>query len=109
MAEIEEKIMDDALDILSSMYGEVPEIIQHIWHLIPIGQEITLSNGRVGRLKAFVLPSERNGRWEFGFDVVFDKGSPDHLEFFLKHTGGGGTLSEPVAIAGPISTGSVDQ
>ncbi len=93
--------MDDPIKFTERLYGEVPEIMQHIWSLLPIGQEIVLSNGRVGRIKAFVEPRERDGRWELGFDVTFAQGSPDHLEFFLKHTGGGGMIGVPTT---PIVT-----
>lgn len=86
----------DPIAFTEGLYGEVPEIVRQLWHMLPLGQEITLSNGRVGKLKPFVEPRERDGRWEFGFDVVFEKGSPDHLEFFLKHTGGGGMICEAI-------------
>lgn len=89
-------------DFLPGLYGEVPEILWEIFHRMPFGQTFTLSNGRVGLLKKFVEPRRRDetGMWEFGFDIVFEKGSPDHLEFFVKHTGGGGFLCEPVAVPG---------
>ena len=93
----------DPIAFTEKLYGEVPEIMQHLWSTLPFGGEIKLSNGRTGRLKRFVEPRERDGRWELGFDVTFDDGaSPDHLEFFLKHTGGGGMVMAPNA--GPIGT-----
>lgn len=85
-------------DQLPGIYGEVGEIVREVFHRMPFGQEFTLSNGRKGRIKKFVEPRQREegGRWEFGFDVVFDEGSPDHIEFFVKHTGGGGFTTQPV-------------
>lgn len=103
MTKIENEI--DPVEFTEGLYGEVPEIIRHLWAMLPLGQEIVLSNGRIGRLKAFVQPRERDGRWEFGFDVVFDKGSPDHLEFFLKHTGGGGMVCEAVTPIASTASG----
>lgn len=90
---------------LPGIYGELPEIIREIWSRLPFGQEFTLSNGRRGRFKKFVEPRihSETGRWECGFDVVFDEGSPDHLEFFIKHTGGGGLCGVPTR---PISAQS---
>jgi hypothetical protein len=77
-------------DNFKHLYRELPEIMQKLWELMPIGKEIALSNGRVGIIKKFYEPTEEEGQLSFGFDVVFEKGSPDHLEFVLKHTGGGG-------------------
>lgn len=102
MSKIEGDI--DPIEFTEKLYGEVPEIIRHIWALLPFGQEIALSNGRVGKLKPFVEPRERDGRWELGFDVVFATGSPDHLEFFLKHTGGGMVCEAVVPIADTSSS-----
>jgi hypothetical protein len=95
---------DIVSDMLPGIYGEVGEIIAEICARMPYGQEIHLSNGRVGRFKKFAPPSidEETGRWKFGFDIVFDKGSPDHLEFYVKHTGGGGFVgvaTTPIAPA----------
>lgn len=90
---------DEAQDFLDEhlpgLYGEMPEVIREIWARLPFGTEFTLSNGRKGRFKKFVEPRIRDGMWECGFDIVFDEGSPDHLEFFVKHTGGGGMCSVP--------------
>ncbi len=98
----EAEMMGTAADILDRLWGEVPEVIRHLWSMMPIGQEIRLSNGRVGKVVKFIEPRLREGEgWEFGFDVRFDVGSPDHLEFMVKHTGGGGTLGEPIAEPGP--------
>ena len=80
---------------LPGIYGELPEIMREIFPRLPFGTEFVLSNGRKGRFKKFVEPRERDGRWECGFDIVFDEGSPDHLEFFIKHTGGGGFCGVP--------------
>lgn len=96
MSEAPEDI--DPIAFTEKLYGEVPEIMQFLWAIGPWGQEVKLSNGRVGRFKRFVEPRERDGRWEYGFDVIFEDGaSPDHLEFFMIHTGGGGMVMAPNA------------
>jgi hypothetical protein len=88
---------------LPGIYAEVGEVITDVFARMPFGQEFTLSNGRKGRIKKFVEPRQRDGRWEFGFDVVFDEGSPDHLEFFVKHTGGGGMVAVPTTPIAPAT------
>ena len=94
----------DPTEFVQSLYGEVPEIMQHLWSMMPLGKEIHLSNGRVGKVVKFVEPRLREGQgWEFGFDVRFETGSPDHLEFMVKHTGGGGAVGVPVTPIAPIS------
>ncbi len=94
----------DPVQFLEGLYGEVPEIMQHLWSLMPIGKEIHLSNGRVGKVVKYIEPRLREGQgWEFGFDVRFDVGSPDHLEFMVRHTGGGGGVGVPVTPSAPIS------
>src|ERR1700688_3185416 len=82
-------------DQMPGIYGEVGEIIREVFARMPYGQEFTLSNGRVGRIKKFIEPRQNDGQWEFAFDVAFDVGSPDHIEFFVKHTGGGGFVAVP--------------
>ena len=75
-------------DNFKHLYRELPEVMQKLWELMPIGEKIILSTGREGVIKKFYAPDGEDN--SFGFDVVFEKGSPDHLEFVLKHTGGGG-------------------
>jgi len=91
--------MDDQDEFLNEhipgIYAEVGEIIREVFVRMPYGQELTLSNGRVGRIKKFIEPRQNEGKWEFAFDVTFDVGSPDHIEFFVKHTGGGGFVAVP--------------
>ena len=101
MTKIETDI--DPVEFTNGLYGEVGEILQEIFHRMPFGQEVTLSNGRVGRIKKFIEPRMRDDQWEFGFDIVFDVGSPDHLEFFVKHTGGGGMVGEPITPIKPVT------
>lgn len=92
----------DPVEFVNGLYGEVPEIMHHLWALMPLGKEIHLSNGRVGKIVKYIEPRLREGHgWEFGFDVRFAIGSPDHLEFMVRHTGGGGMVCEPVT---PIQT-----
>lgn len=94
----------DPVEFTQGLYGEVPEIMQHLWSLMPLGKEIHLSNGRVGKVVKFIEPRLReDGNWEFGFDVRFEVGSPDHLEFMVKHTGGGGAVGIPTT---PIASTS---
>ena len=68
---------------------------------MPIGQKFTLSNGRTGKIVRFYKHPKVSedgaykDRWCFGFDVHFQEGSPDHLEFFVYHTGGGGFVGDP--------------
>jgi hypothetical protein len=97
---VSEPPMDAVEEVLNEhipgIYGEVPEVMREIFARFPFGQEFTLSNGRKGRIKTFVEPSNEAGTWAFGFDVVFDEGSPDHLKFWVAHTGGGGFVQEPV-------------
>ena len=75
------------------IYAEVEEVMREIYARLPYGEEITLSNGRVFQLKKFSAVKEHEGRYRFGFDAVFEQGSPDHLEFYTRHTGGGGYVS----------------
>ena len=94
----------DPNEFVQGLYGEVPEIMHHLWSMMPLGKEIHLSNGRVGKVVKFIEPRLREGQgWEFGFDVRFETGSPDHLEFMVKHTGGGGAIGVPVTPIAPIS------
>jgi len=88
---------------LPGIYAEVGEVIVEVFSRMPFAQEFILSNGRKGRIRKFVEPRQRDGRWEFGFDVVFDEGSPDHLEFFVKHTGGGGMVAVPTTPVVPMA------
>ena len=88
------------IEFVESLYGEVSEIMEELWALHPWDKEIKLSNGRAGVIKPFVTPRERDGRWEFGFDIIFTDGSsPDHLEFFVRNTGGGGMVMASAAPA----------
>lgn len=83
---------EEAHDKLECMMSCSEEIIKEAFHRMPFNQDLVLSNGRIGRFKTFFEPREKDGRWEFGFDFKFDDDgrSPDHLEFYVKHTGGGG-------------------
>jgi hypothetical protein len=92
--------IDDATEALTRMWGDVPEVMKELWHRLPFDQPIILASGRTGHFKKFVEPKIRDeshpnngGCWCFGVDFVFDGGgSPDHFEFYLFHTGGGGAL-----------------
>jgi hypothetical protein len=92
--------IDNAMDVLGRMWGDVPEVMRELWHRLPFDQPIVLANGRTGHFHKFVAPKIRDkshehygGSWCFGVDFVFDdSGSPDHFEFYLHHTGGGGAL-----------------
>lgn len=82
--------MSDIEDLLPGMYADVPEVLRELFHRLPFGEEITLANGRKGRFVKLSEPRIMREQWVFGVDFRFDSGSPDHLEFYLKHTGGGG-------------------
>lgn len=84
-------------ELMPGIYAEVGEVMAEVFARMPFGQEFVLSNGRRGRIKKFIEPyrDPDTGQWKFAFDVVFDEGSPDHLEFFVNHTGGGGSPGSP--------------
>ena len=68
------------------------EAIKDLFHRIPFGEKIHLSNGLIGEIKVFFEPKykakdEFNMRWEAGIDIKFNDGS--HLEFILANTGWG--------------------
>ena len=97
--------MTDLEDFAPGIYHEVEEILKEIFHRVPWGQEIALSSGRKGVIKKFTEPKikrhgENEGRWYFSFDVIFEHGAPDHIEFTIYHTGGGfgGALAEAIAV-----------
>ena len=83
----------DLQDMVPGIYSDVPEVLRELFHRLPFDKPITLANGRTGRFVKLAEPRERDGRWEFALDFRFDSGSPDHLEFYLKHTGGGGFVA----------------
>lgn len=65
------------------------EVTQDIFHRLPWGQEIALSNGTRGTLTKWYEPkvNAETGQTEFGIDVI---GEGWHLEFVCKQTGWGG-------------------
>lgn len=69
------------------LYAPVEEALKTLHAHMPWGLQIPLSDGRVLTLKKFTEVEERDGRFEFGFDLANDS---IHLEFYVKHTGGGG-------------------
>ena len=84
---------EQALDILSDFYKEAPDVLKELYHRLPYGQQFKTSSGRPFHFGKFVEPrlDHETGRWKFGVDAIFDDGkSPDHFEFFVNHTGGGG-------------------
>ena len=85
--------MTDLEDIVHGAYAEVPEVIRELFARIPWEQTFTLSNGRTARIVKFFEPKKDNtGSWHFGLDVKLSGGhGPDHLEFIMTHTGGGGS------------------
>lgn len=88
-------ITDEMGDKLENMLGSVErlteEAIKEVFHRFPWDAEFTLTNGAKCTIRKFVEPRIFDGRWEFGFDVRI-KGvpGPDHIEFYVKQTGGGG-------------------
>jgi len=85
--------MDDNLDLedfMAGVYKDVPEAIKEIFHRMPFGQEVVIG-GRKGNLVSVSnQPTDTETGWNFVFDIRFDNGAPDHLEFTVRHTGGGG-------------------
>lgn len=74
------------------------EVMRDVWHRMPFGQEIALSNGETATIRPFVEPREGNpereddlSRPNFGFDVVGPGGSW-HLEFWTSRGGWGGAV-----------------
>ena len=81
-------------DIMPGLYMEAEEVVREIFKRMPFGEKVTLSNGRTFEIVKFTGPAkDQNGSWCFGVDAKFtDNNGPDHLEFHLQHTGGGGWL-----------------
>lgn len=81
---------------LDRLYAPVEEALRTVHAHMPWGLQIPLADGRVLTLKKFgdVSKREETGRWEFGFDLA---DASIHLEFMVKHTGGGGMVPSDVA------------
>lgn len=75
---------------LARVYADVEEAVRTVFASLPWGLEVKMANGETLVLKKFVEPrrNSETGRWEFGFDLANDN---RHLEFFVRHTGGGGS------------------
>jgi hypothetical protein len=73
-------------------------VLKAIWEAMPWGLKIDLPGGEDAVLKKFVEPRQKDGAWEFGFDVRDTTGAW-HLEFFVKKTGWGGV---PIGRMDPI-------
>ena len=76
------------------------EVMCDVFHRMPFGQQIALSNGKTATIRPFVEPTtaddrtdERKGVPQFGFDVVFDDGS-GHIEFMAYKTGWGAAINQ---------------
>jgi len=87
--------------MMQGAFAEVPELMQEIMHRVSLLGPITLSNGRVctftpvsGKLHDPTAREDTPHHW-FMFDARFETGGPDHLEFTLTHTGGGGFVTDP--------------
>lgn len=84
------KNQDELNDLLETVgarvNGVAMEAVQDLFHRLPWGMEIALSNGKKCVLKKFTEPrlNEETGRPEFGFDL---KGDDWHLEFYVRQTG----------------------
>ena len=76
------------------LYAPVEEVLRTVSAHMPWGLQVTLADGRVLTLKKFGEISQRDGRWEFGFDLANDD---MHLEFMVRHTGGGGAVAPDLA------------
>lgn len=83
-------------DFAAGVYAEVPEVIQELLARIPYGEKITLSNGRTMTFEKLSGKAKigEDGNWRFMLDARFEKGpGPDHIEFTVTHTGGGGFVA----------------
>ena len=72
--------------------------LRAIWDAMPWGMTIPLPGGEDATLNKFVEPRQKDGVWEFGFDVRDTLGNW-HLEFFATKTGWG---SAPIEKMDPI-------
>lgn len=101
--DLPQQIPDDATDVVQDFipgaWSEVEEVMREVFARLPYGEPITLSNGREFHLKKFIEPrQDQSGRWMFAFDATFPEAGPgaiDHLEFSVRHSGGGGALVSP--------------
>jgi len=62
------------------------ESLREIFHRMPFGQKVELSNGKTATITKFFEPKQNEGVWQFGVDMKFDDGS-GHVEFIIKQTG----------------------
>lgn len=75
------------------------EVMQDVWHRMPFGQEIALSNGETATIKPFFEPRPGDpdateadrANASFGFDVIGPQGAW-HLEFVAYRSGWGGAV-----------------
>lgn len=67
--------------------------LKAIFAAMPWGMTINLPGGEDATLERFVEPREKDGVWEFGFDVRDTTGNW-HIEFFAAKTGWGGAPIE---------------
>lgn len=70
------------------------EAVTELFHRLPWGMEIVLSNGRTATLKKFVEPRlNDDGKEEFGFDL-WGEDACFHLEFMVTRTGWGMAIEQ---------------
>lgn len=87
------KVATDALVTAFQRTSQVRvEALVAIWHRMPFGQTLELSNGKTAVITAVGEPdvSEADGSTlGFMFDLAYTDGS-GHLEYYVKATGWGG-------------------
>ena len=74
----------------------VLEVMQKLWLSLPDHTDrpadFILENGTKCWIKRFSAPKNRDGVYQYGFDVGFDSGPLDHLEMCVNNSGWGRSL-----------------
>jgi hypothetical protein len=80
------------------------EVMKAVFERLPYGQKFTLSDGSVGHLRKLAEPelcsnqsSDHYQRPHFGFDVVIEGGTLDHVEIYAFQTGSGKAIGPAAA------------
>lgn len=91
----------DVDDVKARMEQHAMEALRDLFHRLPFGEKIILSNGKEAEIKVFMKPKpgrepndegfsdHLSNRPHCGIDVTYTDGS-GHLEFILYQSGWGG-------------------
>ena len=85
------------IDKMERSFSNTEEVLYDVIATLTALPVVHLLNGRKGYFKKLSSPQidDETRRYRAGFDFIFDdNGSPDHLEFYIHHTGGGGMINE---------------